>query len=423
MTKAGLVIGAGVAGIHAALELANQGFTVYLVERSPSIGGKMAQLDKTFPKLDCAACFIVPKMIAAGRHPNIKLFTYSDVKEIRREGKSFKVKILRKPRYVDEKKCIGCGVCAQFCPVEAPNDFDEGIGVRSAIYVPFPQAIPLIYTIDKEQCLQCELCQNLCMVGAINHKQKPEEIEVEVGAVIVTTGFDLYDASKRKEYGYGRFDNVITGLALERLLSVSGPTGGRIVRRSDGRIPKKIAFVQCVGSRDQKAGSVYCSKLCCMYATKEAALVKKQVPNVDVTIYYTDMPAFGKGFEEFYQKARSEFGIKYLKGEVTELVETLTHNLYVHAKNVDTKQPMKDEFDMAVLSTGLVPAATSELANVLPLKKDEGEFFLALNPKTDSVTTNVDGVFIAGVAEGPKDISESVEQASVAAMKAAALLK
>ena len=424
MTKAGLVIGAGIAGIQAALDLADQGFTVYVVEKNPSVGGRMAQLDKTFPTLDCAACIMTPKMVDSGRHPNIKLLTYSVVKEVRREGKGFRVKILKKPRYVDEKKCTGCGVCAQLCPVEIPNDFDERMGVRNAIYVPFPQAVPLIYTIDKEHCLECELCQNVCLAGAINLQQLPEEVEIEVGAIIVTTGFDLFDARMKEEYGFGLYDNVITGLALERLLSASGPTGGHVVRPSDGKIPKKVAFIQCVGSRDEKSGNLYCSRVCCMYATKEAQLVKEHVPGVDVTIYYMDIRAFGKAFEEFYQRAKNEFGIKYIKGRVAEVQENqVNNNLFIRTENVESGELIEDEVDMVILSTGLVPTATNDFEKILPLKMGDDNFFVAANPQIDPVTTNIDGVFIAGVAGGPKDIPDSVAQASAAAMKASILLK
>jgi len=423
VTKAGLVIGAGIAGIQAALDLADQGFAVYVVERNPSIGGRMAQLDKTFPTLDCAACIMTPKMVDAGRHPNIKLLTYSEVKEVRQEGQSFSVKILKKPRYVDEKKCTGCGACAQLCPVEVPNDFDERMGVRNAIYVPFPQAVPLIYTIDKEHCLECELCQNVCMAGAINLKQQPEEMEIDVGAIIVTTGFNLFNASIKEEYGFGVYDNVITGLALERLLSASGPTGGHVVRPSDGKIPKKVAFIQCVGSRDEKSGNLYCSRVCCMYATKEAELVKEHVPGVDVTIYYMDIRAFGKGFEEFYQRAKSEFGIKYVKGRVAEVSENpANNNLSIRAENIESGELIEDEVDMVVLSTGIVPAAVNDFEKILPLKMGDDNFFVAVNPKVDPVTTTILGVFVAGVAEGPKDIPDSVTQASAAAMKASILL-
>lgn len=423
MTKAGLVIGAGIAGIQAAIDLADQGFTVYLVEKNPSIGGRMAQLDKTFPTLDCAACIMTPKMVDAGRHPNIKLLTYSEVKEVRREGRSFKVTILKKPRYVDEEKCTGCGACAPFCPVEVPNDFDENMGVRNAIYVPFPQAVPLIYTIDKEHCLECELCQNVCLAGAINLQQRPEELKIEVGAIVVTTGFNLFDAKTKEEYGYGVYDNVISGLALERLLSASGPTGGHVVRPSDGKIPKKVAFVQCVGSRDEKSGNLYCSRVCCMYATKEAELVKEHVPDVDVTVYYMDIRAFGKGFEEFYQRAKGEFGINYVKGRVAEILENPTNNnLTLRAENIESGELIENEVDMVILSTGLIPAALNDFEKILPIKLSDDNFFVSANPKVDPVTTNIPGVFVAGVAEGPKDIPDSVAQASAAAMKASIVL-
>jgi heterodisulfide reductase subunit A len=424
MAKAGLVIGGGIAGIQAALDLADQGFKVYLVEKTPSIGGKMAKLDKTFPTMDCAACIMTPKMVDAGRHPNIEMLTYSEVKEVSRSGKNFKVKILKKPRYVDETKCTGCGICSQHCPVEVTNEFDEGVGVRKAIYVPFPQAVPLIYAIDKDSCIDCGLCEKVCQAQAINHQQEPEEIELEVGAIIVTTGFELFDARKKEEYGYGVYDNVITGLALERLLSASGPTGGHVIRPSDGKMPKKIAFVQCVGSRDEKSGNLYCSRVCCMYATKEAQLIKEHVHGADVTIYYMDIRAFGKGFEEFYQRAKKEFKLKYVKGRVAEILEDpLTKNLFIRAENVESGEPVEEEVDMVVLSTGLVPAVTNDLEKALPIQIADDGFFVTANPKVDSVTTSMEGVFTAGVAEGPKDIPDTVAQASAAAMKASILLK
>jgi heterodisulfide reductase subunit A len=419
-----LVIGAGIAGIQASLDLADQGFRVYLVEKNPSIGGRMAQLDKTFPTMDCAACILTPKMVDAGRHPNIQLLTYSEVKEISRAGETFKVTVLKKPRYVDETRCTGCGICAQHCPVEALNEFDERLGVRKAIYVPFPQAVPLIYTINKDDCIECGLCEKVCGAEAVNLNQKPEEIELNVGAIIVATGFDLFDARKKEEYGYGVYENVITGLALERLLSASGPTGGRVVRPSDGKIPKKIAFVQCVGSRDEQVGNLYCSRVCCMYATKEAQLIKEHVPGAEVTIFYMDIRAFGKGFEEFYRRAEKEFNIKYVKGRVAEIIEdTATKNLLVRAENIELGDLVEEEVDLVILSAGIVPAVTDEMKKVLPIPIGDDGFFVTAHPKIDPVTTSLEGVFTAGVAEGPKDIPDSVAQASAAAMKASIILK
>jgi heterodisulfide reductase subunit A len=424
VAKAGLVIGAGIAGIQAALDLADQGFEVYLVEKNPSIGGRMSQLDKTFPTMDCSACILTPKMVDVGRHPNIRLLAYSELKEISRKEGNFKVKILQKPRYVDETKCTGCGICAQHCPVEVLNEFDEGLGVRKAVYVPFPQAVPLIYTIDKDHCLECGLCERVCGAGAIDLQQQPKEIDVEVGAIIVATGYNLFDAREKEEYGYGVYDNVITGLMLERLLSASGPTAGHVIRPSDGKIPRKVAFVQCVGSRDEKTGNLYCSRVCCMYATKEAQLIKEHVPEVEVTIFYIDVRAFGKGFEEFYRRAEKEFNIRYVKGRVAEILESpVNKNLFIRAENVESGEPVEEEFDMVVLSTGIVPVATNEMEKILPIPIGDDGFFVTAHPKVDPVTTSLNGVFTAGVAEGPKDIPDSVAQASAAAMKASIILK
>lgn len=424
MEDIALVIGGGITGIQASLDLADQGCKVYLVEKNPSIGGRMAQLDKTFPTLDCSACIMTPKMVDVARHPNIELLTYSEVKEISRIGVGFKVKIIRKPRYVDETRCTGCGICAQHCPVETFNEFDEGLGVRRAIYVPFPQAVPLIYSIDRENCLQCGLCEAVCQAKAVELQQQEKEVEIEVGAIIVATGFDLFDASKKGEYGFGIYDNVITGLALERLLSASGPTGGRIVRPSDGLMPQKVAFVQCVGSRDEKSGNLYCSRVCCMYAIKEAELLKEHVHGVEVTIYYMDIRAFGKGFEEFYRRSEKEFGVKYVKGRVAEIIEDpITKNLIVRAEDIESGKLVEQEVDMVVLSTGLVPVAADNLDKVLPIPRGDDGFLEVAHPKIDPVSTCLRGVFVAGVAEGPKDIPDAVTQSSAVAMKASIYLK
>jgi heterodisulfide reductase subunit A len=420
-----LVIGGGIAGIQAALDAAEQGATVYLVEREPSIGGHMAMLDKTFPTLDCSACILTPKMVEASRHPNIKLLAYSEVQEVKRERKNFKVRILKKPRFVDESKCTGCGVCAHHCPIEVPSEFDAGIGVRKAIYVPFPQAVPLKYTIAEENCMKCGLCKRMCKAGAVNFDQKPEALNLTVGAIIVATGYEPFDAHKKSEYGYSRYPNVITNLELERLLNASGPTGGHIMRLSDGRIPRKVAFIQCVGSRDLHVGNPNCSGVCCMCAIKNGVLLKEHVHDVDVTIFYMDIRTFGKGFEEFYQRAKDEFGIHFVRGRVGRVVENpKTNNLLLRVENTETAEVIQKEFDMVVLSIGVVPSAgISEISKILDVPIDRYGFFEEDDIKTNPIASKVEGIFVAGAALGPKDIPDSVAGASAAAIKAVTFVR
>jgi heterodisulfide reductase subunit A2 len=422
MKSAGLVVGAGVAGIEAALKLADQGFTVYLVEKNPSIGGRMAQLSRVFPELDCASNILTPRMIEVAKHQNVKMLPYSEVKDIRREGDIFKVRILKKPRFVDENRCTGCGVCAQHCPVEIANEFDERIGVRNAIYTPFPNAVPQVYTIDREHCLRCGLCQNVCMSKAVDFEQRPETVEVEVGAVIIASGFNPFDPKKYDEYSFSRYDNVITGLTLERLLSLSGPTGGHVLRLSDGKIPKKIAFMQCVSPEDRKSGKLYCSEICCMYATKQAELLKELVPGADITIYHAGSLKSEGELEEYYKKARDEYGIKYSRAKITEIVEKPTHNLLIRTSSGEAGKISENEVDMLVLSTGLVPS-DSDFVDALRLKLDEGGYFKAVDSDSNSIQTSTEGVFVVGAAQGPKDIAKSVKQADAAALKASAHLR
>ena len=419
-----LVVGGGIAGIQAALDAAEQGVNVYLVERKPSIGGRMAQLDKTFPTLDCSACILTPKMVEVARHPNIKLLAYSEVQEVKRNEKNFEVKVLKKPRFVDETKCTGCGICAQHCPVEVPNEFDMGLGIRKAIYIPFPQAIPLKYTIDDENCIKCELCRRVCKAEAVNFDQEPEVIGLTIGAIIIATGAEVFDARKKSEYGYGRYPNVITNLELERLLNASGPTGGHILRPSDGRIPRRVAFIQCVGSRDHSVNNPYCSRVCCTCGIKNGMLLKEHVHDIDVNIYYMDVRTYGKGFEEFYQRAKEEVGIHFTRGRVARVSEVLeTGNLVIHAGNTETGEMIEKEFDMVILSVGMVPSAeTIKLSKVLDVPVDEYGFLQEADIKTNPIGTKVDGIFVAGAAEGPKDIPESVADASAAAMKAVTFL-
>ena len=428
MEKSVLVVGGGIAGMQAALDLGDQGIKVYLVEKEPSIGGNMAKLDKTFPTLDCSACILTPKLVDVGKHPNIELLTYSEVKQISGEARKFKVKILKKPRYVDIDKCTGCGACVQECILKGkiPDDFNEGMGKRGATYITFPQAVPLKATIDPERCLflkkgKCTMkCVEACGPGAIDHEQKPEEIELEVGSIILATGFKLDDPSKKSEYGYGVYSNVITSLQIERLLSPSGPTEGEVLLPSNEEHPKKVAFLQCVCSRDANT-NLYCSRYCCMQAIKEAILLKEHDPEVDVTIFYMDIRAFGKGYEEFYNRARSEFGIRFVKGRVAEIAQKEDKTLITRSEDMEGGGVVDDEFDLVVLSVGAVSNLLPEDLGIdLAVGKDG--FIDAKDPYLNAAETAIPGIFVAGCAESPKDIPDSVTQASAAAIQASLVL-
>ncbi|MDH5437603.1 MAG: CoB--CoM heterodisulfide reductase iron-sulfur subunit A family protein [Candidatus Bathyarchaeota archaeon] len=421
-----LVVGGGISGMQASLDLASRGIKVYLVEKSPSIGGRMAQLDKTFPTLDCSICILAPKMIECSHHPNIRLLTYSEVKEVSGSAGNFIVKVLRKPRYVDEKKCTGCGICTEHCPVEVPNEFDEKLGMRKAVYMPFPQAVPRVVTVDKDDCLDCGLCESMCQAGAVDLAQQPEEVNLNVGAIVIAVGFDLFDPSEIPAYGYGRYRNVITALELERLLCASGPTGGHLVRLSDGRIPKKIAFVQCVGSRDIRFGNTYCSSICCKYSAKDAVLVKEHHPDAHVRIFYIDLRAFGRGFQEFINRARSEFGIEFIRASPGEIMEDpATKNLSIWYEDTVAGRIENLVFDLVVLCPALLPRTDAkELAKVLGIEVDKYGFFKASDDITSPVDTTVPGIFACGYCLGPKtgDIPDSIMQGSATAARVAEVL-
>lgn len=420
--KSSLVIGGGITGIQAALDLAEEGFDVYLVEKNPSLGGHMAQLDKTFPTMDCSLCILAPKMSTIAHNPKIHVFANSEINQVSGYVGNFKVRITVKPRYVIGKLCNGCGECAKVCPIEVPNEFDENLGPRKAIYIPFPQAVPLIYTVDIDHCIKCYKCVEVCGPQAIDFAQKPEEVEIEVGTIIVATGFDAFDPEVKEEYGYGLWENVITGIEFERILSPSGPSGGKILRPSDGKTPKRIAFVQCVGSRDEKTNP-YCSRVCCMYATKQALLIKEKIPNADIFVFYTDLRAFGKGYEEFYKRAQTE-GVRYIRGRVAEIVEDPEDtNLILRAEDTLGDDLVEAEVDLAVLSIGLIPSmGTSSLCRILNVSTSPDGFLKEAHPKLRPMDTLVEGIFIAGVAQGPKDIPDCVAQASGAAQRASNLM-
>ncbi len=432
--KSVLIIGGGIAGIQASLDLANRGFQVYLVEKSPSIGGRMAQLDKTFPTMDCSMCILAPKMIECGHHPNVKLLTYSEVKEVKGSVGNFKVKVLKKPRFVDESKCTGCGICSEKCPAKkVPNEFDMNLGMRKAIYMPFPQAVPRVVTIDKDDCLMfqkgvCEICQKFCQAGAVDFDQQPEEITLNVGAIIVATGFDMFDPKQITPFGYKRYKDVITAMELERLLCASGPTGGHLIRPSDGKKPESIAFIQCVGSRDRREwiNNAYCSSICCKYAVKDAVLIKEHDPHAMITIFYIDMRAFGRGFQEFVNRAKAEYGIKFTRsnpGEITE--EPETKRLTIWFEDNVTRTVKSLTFDLVVLCTALVPRKDAdELAKILGIQTDNYRFLKSPDLVARPVDTTVPGIFACGYCLGPKtgDIPDSVTQASAAAARTAEVL-
>ena len=418
--KQSLVIGGGVAGIQSALDLADMGYHTYLVERNPTIGGRMGQLDKTFPTLDCSMCILAPKMVDVHKHDNIELITYAEVKEVDGYIGNFTVKVEKKPRYVHEDLCTGCGSCSEVCPIEIPNYYDMGIGMVPAAFIPFPQAVPLVATIDKDYCIECHLCDKACERGAIDHDQQPEEIELKVGTIIAATGYDPFDPSGIYQYGYGRYDNVITGMEIERMINASGPTQGHVMMPSNGETPKRVAFIHCVGSRDEQIGKPYCSRVCCMYSMKNAQLCIDHEADTEVTCYYMDIRAFGKGFEEFYKNSQEKYGIEFLRGRPAEIFENEDKTLTIRAEDTLLGKITEYTYDLVVLSVGLeAPEGSTELRQTLGISKSADGFYLEAHPKLRPVDTLTDGVYIAGVAQGPKDIPDSVAQGSGAAARAA----
>ncbi len=428
ITKKALVIGGGIAGIQAALDIANCGHQVILVEKEPSIGGHMSQLSETFPTLDCSQCILTPRMVEVAQHPNIKLYTYAELEHLDGFIGNFKATIRLKAKSVDEKICTGCGLCTTKCPQKRiSSEFNAGLGLRTAIYVPFPQAVPNKPVIDKKHCNyykrgKCKICEKTCPTGAICFDKEDEFVTEDIGAVVVATGFNVLGTEFFPEYGYGRYKDVITGLQFERLASASGPTSGEIRRPSDGTMPKKIVFIACAGSRDPAKGIHYCSKICCMYTAKHAMLYQHKVHGGESYVFYMDIRAAGKNYEEFVRRAIEDDGVNYVRGRVARIYEK-DGKLIV--KGVDTlmgAQPVEIEADMVVLATaGVSNEGAEELAQRLHVSYDPYKFFAEAHPKLKPVETNTAGIYVAGACQAPRDIPETVSMASGAAAKVAAL--
>ncbi len=436
ITKKALVIGGGVAGIQAALDIAAAGHEVILVEKEPSVGGKMAGLSETFPTLDCSQCILTPRMVEVNQHPKIRLMTYSEVEKVEGYIGNFSVTIRQKARYVDVNKCTGCGTCWNGCPnKKIPNSFDFNLGNRTAIYIPFPQAVPARPVIDSSRCIhfktgKCGICEKNCAAGAINFNDEDKLITEEVGAVVVATGYQLYSIGKEQsnpnisgygEYGYGKYKDVIDSLQFERLISASGPTGGEPKRPSDGRVPQKIVFIQCVGSRDNAKGVSYCSKICCMYTAKHTMLYKHKVHDGEAHVFYMDIRSGGKKYDEFVRRAIEQDGALYHRGRVSKITEEEidgVKKLIVRGADTLTGKPVTVEADMVVLACAMTPTdGATALAQKLSVGYDEYGFLSESHPKLRPVETNSAGVFLCGACQGPKDIPESVAQASAAAAK------
>jgi len=421
-----LVVGAGIAGIQAALTMANDGMKIFLVERAPYIGGHMAQLDKTFPTLDCASCIFTPKTVEVARNKNIEFLVCSEVVDVKGYVGNFTVTIKKHPTYVDPSRCTGCGDCTEACVFKkgVPSEFEEGMARRRAIYIAFPQAVPLKAVVDKESCLlltkgKCKkACMEACKAEAINFDQKEEMIEKEVGSIIVATGYDPFDPHLLPQYGYGVYDNIITGLQFERLSSPSGPTCGEILLK-DGNVPKSIAFLHCIGSRDENA-KLYCSRICCMASMKQAHLAKEKT-GAEIYEFYIDINAFGKGYQEFYKRVREE-GIYFIRGKGSEIYKK-DGRLIVEAEDTLLGTPVEIPVDLVVLGTGLTARRDAErMAQVLGISQSADGFFMEAHPKLRPVSTNVDGIFLAGCCQGPKDIPDTVAQASAAAAEVMSLV-
>ena len=430
VVKRALVIGGGIAGIQTALDIAEAGFDVDIVEKTPTIGGKMAQIDKTFPTLDCASCIVTPKMVDCSQNEKIHIYSYSEVEDVKGFVGNFTVKIKKKARYVDENKCTGCGDCTTKCPMKnVPNEFNLGLDNRRAIYIPFAQAVPKVATIDPNYCNmlkngKCGVCAKVCSAGAIDYKQQDQFIEEKYGAIVVATGYNPIKLDKFEEFGYALSKDVVTSLELERLMNAAGPTGGTLLRPSDGKHPHTIVFVQCVGSRDTSGcGKPYCSKICCMYTAKHAMLIRDKYPDVNVTVFYIDVRTPGKNFDEFYRRAVEDYGVNYIKGQVGKVAPQPDGTLLVQGVDlIDNKQILMNA-DMVVLATAIEPdPSVRGIATMLTASIDTNNFLTEAHAKLRPVESPTAGVFLSGVCQGPKDIPETVAQAGAAAVKAIGLL-
>ena len=431
VTKRALVIGGGIAGIQTALDIADAGFPVDIVESKPTIGGKMAQLDKTFPTLDCAACILTPKMVEAAQHENIRIISYSEVQDIKGFVGNFTVQIKKKARFVNEDICTGCGLCTEKCPQKkVPNEFNLGMDNRRAIYIPFAQAVPKVATIDPNYCTmlktgKCGVCAKVCTAKAIDYTQKDEIIEEKYGAIVAATGFNPISMKPFDEYAYSQSKDVITSLEFERLMNAAGPTGGKLLRPSDGKHPHTIVFVQCVGSRcsaHASKGKEYCSKICCMYTAKHAMLTRDKYPDTDVYVFYIDVRTPGKNFDEFYRRAVEEYGVHYVKGMVGK-VSPEGDKLMVQASDLLADKQLHIEADLVVLAAAIEPDRSARpLATLLTASMDTNDFFTEAHPKLRPVESPTAGVFLSGACQGPKDIPETVSQAGAAAAKVIGLL-
>lgn len=427
ITRRALVIGGGIAGIRAALDIAEAGIEVYMVEKSPSIGGKMAQLDKTFPTLDCSLCILTPLMNEVAKNRNIKILTNSEVVDVKGRVGSFQVKIKKKARYVDVDKCVACGMCSEKCPIkDIPDEFNLGLKSRKAIYKPFPQAIPNAYVIDSKHCLKitrgiCGVCERICPSKAINFNDQDEEIEIEVGAIIIATGYEIMNAKDLQEYGYGKYRDVITGLEFERIYSSEGPTKGRIIRLSDEKEPEEAAIILCAGSRDERY-LPYCCSIGCMAGLKHAYYIASSNPNTKVYIFYTDIRTNGKGYEEFYKRIRDMKNIYFIRGKPME-IRLENGKLVFEVFDINLNELYKFKVDIVILEVGLIPnSSTMDLASKLKIPRGIDGFLLEAHPKLRPVDSTTRGIYICGCAQGLKDIPSSIAQASAAAAQAIKLL-
>ena len=433
VVKRALVIGGGIAGMQTALDIADAGFEVDIVETKPTIGGKMTQIDKTFPTLDCAACILTPKMVDCAQNEKINIYSYSEVTAVKGFVGNFNVTIKKKARFVDETKCTGCGICTEKCPQKkVPNEFNLGMNNRSAIYIPFAQAVPKVATIDPNACMmlktgKCGVCSKVCGAGAIDYKQQDQFIERQYGAIVAATGFNPINIEKYDEFAYSQSKDVITSLEFERLTNAAGPTAGTLLRPSDGKHPHTIVFVQCVGSRESapctKGGKEYCSKICCMYTAKHAMLTREKYPDTEVYVFYIDVRTPGKNFDEFYRRAVEQYGVHYVKGMVGKVTPQSDGTLDVQASDLLDNKQLHINADLVVLAAAIEPDKSARgLATMLTASMDTNDFFTEAHPKLRPVESPTAGIFLSGACQGPKDIPETVAQASAAAAKVLGLL-